>query len=368
MAKQGFGGQWIDLLKVTKAIDSTGVERDLTPELLQAIVTNFNAARIEAPITIGHPKKGDPAYGWIPALRLEGNTLQMLTEDTDDEFENMIRMGRFKTRSAGILTDHPTLKTPTIDHVAFLGAEPPAVKGLRNIQFTETRDGDSFAVETTINLQEKKMEEKDLDQLPESFWDKFKSKLGISKTEFKEGGNPAPQPAAFTLSEASIKSMLAEAAAEATKTAKAEFAEELKTRDEKIAALTSSADANSAAGRRAAIVSFVESIPAEKGKHFLKRAGVVEFMEGLAAADAEAGDKKIVSFSEGEGDKKVDHNFSLVDWFKTYVDAQQSFIQFGEKFGSLTATDAADALVDPTRVSELTEKMTGKKAAAGGEK
>lgn len=174
--------------------------------------------------------------------------------------------------------------------------------------------------------------------------------------------NPAPTAASFSEADAQklIDAAVARAKDEAKKEAVAEFGEQLKTRDEQIKTLTDSVNSASISGKRSEIVSFVESIPAEKGKHFLKRAGIVEFMESLATDDkADA-----ISFSEGE----TEHKFSRLDWFKNYVNAQKSFVQFGEQFGELKATsEATIEMVSPEELSELRAGM-GVKTTAGGEK
>ena len=41
-------------------------------------------------------------------------------------------------------------------------------------------------------------------------------------------------------------------------------------------------------------------------------------MESLAVAD-EADKEPAINFSEGEGDKKVEHKFSRLDWAKEFI-------------------------------------------------
>lgn len=354
MAKKGFNGQWIEIAKVGKFTDSRGAQIDLTPELLARVAANFNDGGNEAPLTIGHPQNAAPAFGWVSQLRFNAPNLEMLTEDTEDTFEDMVQQGRFRTRSAGIWLKHPSMTAPTIDHVAFLGAEAPGVKGLRRIQFSEEfTDGESLVVESIITLQEKKMEEKDLDQLPESFWTKFKTKLGVGeKTELSEA---APSNMA-QFSEANVRELLKEA----TDAVKAEFAETVKDLKKANEDLQASVNVQIAGGVKAEIAQFVESIPAEKGKHYLKRAGIAEFAESLAAADAADGDKKPITFAEGDGTVE----FSRLDWFKQLIGELPDMIQFGEKFGNIVATKEADAMVNPERVASM--KEAAGVAAEGG--
>lgn len=191
------------------------------------------------------------------------------------------------------------------------------------------------------------MKTEDLDQMPDGFWEKFKAKLGIGeKADLSEG-----QPSNLAqFSEANVREIVKEA----TEAVKAEFAEQITTLKAENDDLKSKVDGQIAGGVKAEIASFVEQIPAEKGKHYLKRAGIAEFMESLAAADAADGETNAISFSEG--DEKVE--FSRVGWFKQLVNELPDMIQFGEKFGNLVATKGTDPLVN-------SERVAGMKDAAG---
>lgn len=339
MAKVGFNGQWVEIAKVGKVADSLGVDRDLTPGWIQSVIANYAAGPHEAPLVLGHPDSDSaPAHGWVQEIRLNGDVLEARFTDTNDEFEKAVERGEYKKRSASFYLNPPNLR-----HVGFLGAQPPAIKGLRDIQFAE---GDSFAVET-FNLQETTMKTEDLDQMPDGFWEKFKAKLGIGeKADLSEG-----QPSNLAqFSEANVREIVKEA----TEAVKAEFAEQITTLKAENDDLKSKVDGQIAGGVKAEIASFVEQIPAEKGKHYLKRAGIAEFMESLAAADAADGETNAISFSEG--DEKVE--FSRVGWFKQLVNELPDMIQFGEKFGNLVATKGTDPLVN-------SERVAGMKDAAG---
>jgi hypothetical protein len=362
MAKQGFGGQWVEVCRVGKAIDSTGKSRNITKEMLEAAVTNYNAGTHEAPLTIGHPKTDAPAYGWAEEFRMNGEVLEMKAGDTDDQFEQLIKDGRFRTRSVSMWESHPTVPAPNIKHVAFLGAEAPAVKGLRKIQFSETAEGESFVLEETINLQENNsmgLEDKDVEKVTEGVFEKIKNYFKSAE------GAAAASPAIADLSEAKVAGMITEALSTAREEVTAEFKEQIETLTAENKDLKEKVDGQISSGKRAEIVSFVESIPAEKGKHFLKNAGVIEFMESLAEADA-TDEQPAICLSEGEGDDKVEHKLSRVDWFKNYVNAQESFVEFGEKFGGITATAAADTMVRNDVTKSINNTLG--KSDEGGEK
>lgn len=347
MPKEGFKNQWVEICRIGEFIDAGGKRVKVDDDFLNAAIANFNAEEHEAPICIGHPNMDAPAYGWTENLRRNGDRLEARFSDTNDEFEKMVEQGLYRKRSTAFY-----LEPVRVKHVGFLGAMPPAVKGLKNIRFAE---GETVAFENSINLQEIKMEEKDLDQMPESFWATIKAKLGLDR-KVNLGEGEEKQTAQF--SEADKQGLIAEAVKQANEAAEARFAEELGKRDKQIQFLTSSVNATSASGIRAAIVNFVEGIPAENGRHFLKNIGVVEFLEECAKADAERGDKaEFVAFSEGDGDSKTEHKFTMLNWAKDFLSALPPMVAFGEKFGSITATAAASELVDPTRQEKINTEL-----------
>lgn len=345
MAKVGFKGQWIEIARVGKVADSNGVSRDLTPDWIQTVIANYSAGPHEAPAVLGHPDNDTaPAHGWVQEIRLNGDLLEARFADTNDEFENAIERGEYKKRSASFYLNPPNLR-----HVGFLGAQPPAIKGLRDIQFVE---GDSFAVET-FNLQEKNMglEDTDVEKVTEGVFEKVKAFFNKS---------PEAKPAEANSTEFS-EAKLQEMINGAVKAATAEFAEKVETLTKANTDLQAKVDGQIGNGVQAQIASFVESIPAEKGKHYLKRAGILEFAESLAAADA-ADEKKAISFSEGDGTVE----FSRLEWFKQLISELPDMIQFGEKFGNLVATAEADALIRPEVTNSISNVFgNGDK---GGEK
>ena len=99
----------------------------------------------ECPAFIGHPKHNAPAYGWVKRLELDGDVLKAEFDQIDPEFAEMVEKGRFKKISSSFyLADSPNNPCPGnlyLRHVGFLGAMPPAVKGLRNPEFADNEQG-----------------------------------------------------------------------------------------------------------------------------------------------------------------------------------------------------------------------------------
>ncbi|EXL08214.1 peptidase [Brucella anthropi] len=105
------------------------------------IAASYDPALHHAPIVIGHPKQDGPAYGWIKSLSVRDGTIVAEPEELDTTFSEMVRESRFKKVSAGLYApndkSNPTPGKYHLRHVGFLGAEPPAIKGLKPIEFAE---------------------------------------------------------------------------------------------------------------------------------------------------------------------------------------------------------------------------------------
>ena len=92
-------------------------------------------------IVVGHPVTDGPAYGWVKALNFAAGGLEAEPDQVDPAFAEMVAAGRFKKISASFYPpESPKNPVPGVyylRHVGFLGAQPPAVKGLRAPSFAE---------------------------------------------------------------------------------------------------------------------------------------------------------------------------------------------------------------------------------------
>ena len=134
-----FENQWIEIFRSGEQTDSSGNTKNWIASDLEKIVRNYNAKKHEAPVVIGHPKDNAPAFGWVEALKTDGKILFAKFKQLVPEFIKAVKKGLYKKRSISI---YPDL---TLRHVGFLGAVPPAVKGLRDIKFE--RKDNSITVE-----------------------------------------------------------------------------------------------------------------------------------------------------------------------------------------------------------------------------
>ncbi len=135
----------------TIEIFKTGVHRAMSGDTLsftesdlQTIAGNYDPAVHEAPIVIGHPKHNAPAYGWIKSLSADGDVLTADPHQVNPAFAEMVDEGAFKKISASFYRPgQPGNPTDAyyLRHVGFLGAQPPAVKGLKQAEFADDEEG-----------------------------------------------------------------------------------------------------------------------------------------------------------------------------------------------------------------------------------
>jgi len=129
---------------------------------LVAAAAAYDPAKHEAPLTIGHPEGNRPAYGWVAGLQVDGDVLRTTHSQVEPQFAEMVADGRFKKRSASFYhpddSANPVPGTWYLRHVAYLGAQPPAVKGLKDIEFSQAAAAVAFSdpVSDPVNPQEQR--------------------------------------------------------------------------------------------------------------------------------------------------------------------------------------------------------------------
>lgn len=125
------------------------------PAELAEVVSTYDPKLHEAPVVIGHVSdyKGQtkiPAFGWIGKAFAVGGHLKLALSEFSDELKDLVQKGYYKKVSAAFYEpkdpNNPTPGKWHLHHLAFLGAMPPAVKGLEAVQFCElSSSGLSFA-------------------------------------------------------------------------------------------------------------------------------------------------------------------------------------------------------------------------------
>ncbi|WP_422563466.1 hypothetical protein [Ideonella sp.] len=139
-AKAAMESQQIEVFKTGTRTADNGEVHTITTADMRAAAAAYDPALHEAPLVIGHPESDDPAWGGVERLTVtdEGRVLVSVRQ-VDPAFAEGVKAGRWKQRSVKFYhPDDSANPRPGIwypCHIGFLGAKPPAVKGLAGIQF-----------------------------------------------------------------------------------------------------------------------------------------------------------------------------------------------------------------------------------------
>lgn len=298
----------IHIFRAGRHTAMSGATLEFTEAHLKASADAYDPKLHEAPIVVGHPKDNAPAYGWVQRLSFGEAGLKAHPQQLDEQFAEMVRKGRFKKVSASFYSpDSPANPKPGVfylRHVGFLGAQPPAVKGLQQAEFADSADD-------VIELEFGEDEDTAL-------WTRFKAWL---KSQMKDDPDFS-ETAGFRAGPANHQEE-PDVDSEELKRREEALAAERKKIEEQEAAFAEREQrlkAAEAKARRSDVTEFVEGL-AKAGKVLPRdKAGLVEFMAGI---DQE----NVVEF--GEGDEKVSK--SAAGWFREFLEHLPQAVDFGER-------------------------------------
>ncbi len=135
----------LEIFKVGRHTTAAGQTLDFTEADLNATVAAYDPGKHEAPLVVGHPRIDAPAYGWVKGLAFAEGAMTAEPDQVDPAFAEMVNAGRYKKISGSFYTpDAPGNPVPGVfylRHVGFLGAQPPAVKGLKSASFAASEEG-----------------------------------------------------------------------------------------------------------------------------------------------------------------------------------------------------------------------------------
>lgn len=277
----------------------------------------------EAPLVVGHPAMDDPAYGWVESLAATGDgVLEATAHQVDPAFAEMVADGRFKRVSASFYApDAATNPAPGVwylRHVGFLGAHPPAVKGLRPVQFSAGAAAD-----------------------------------GLVTIEFSTPAEDAMTTTATTDSAVAVLAQLTKERA-ALDEARRQLDQERAALDAERAAFAETAAAAAAQKRRDTAESIVEACIAAGQIVPKGRQQLVEFVAWL-------NDAETVSFGEDEADRKTP-----AAWFRNWLQSLPRTVRYGEVAGGAAAVAArAGAAIDPVATANLARRKMASEAFGG---
>lgn len=330
--------QWVPIFRA----GDYGDKGSFTEADIDRIVASYQPGEHEAPVVIGHPTANGPAFGWVQGVKRQGSELVANFHQVEPQFEAMVEAGSFKKRSASFYRDN-TGKITGLRHVGFLGAQPPHVKGLRDIQFA---DAGNEVAEVTF-------EEAGVAQEQQQDQTSFNDKLSAW---FREKFGDAPAPKNF--SEAEVDARVATAVAAAVAPLQAQLTQ-----------LTASfSETSTAAAVRTTKGRAQDAIAALKQKG--KWVPAFDKMGLPVVFDELAKNGDVVEFGEGETKKKT----TALQAFTEFMDTLPALVPnapvyTGQTAGTARASkvaginDSFRAPADPNSVAldqKVRERMTEK--------
>lgn len=291
---------------------------------LAATAGAYDPAKHEAPIVVGHPATDGPAYGWIRALAFADGALDAEPDQVNPEFAELVNAGAYKKISASFYApDAPANPVPGVyylRHVGFLGAQAPAVKGLRAPSFAADESGvvefGDWDDQTNSGLW-RSLRDWLLAKFGQDEADRAVPAFAVSSLETSAA---QPEPAAIESDNAALAAFTEPPHQETAVTPEEKAALETENARLKaeLAAAAARDKAAAATARHAANTAFAEGLAAE-GRLLPAQQAVA-----VATLDFLAGQKTAVEFGEGEEKQP------LADAFKTFLQGLPKQVDFGE--------------------------------------
>ncbi|NOR68142.1 MAG: hypothetical protein GQ532_00325 [Methylomarinum sp.] len=315
---------WVEIFRAGTQTDSAGNTRQFTQADLDQVIANHDPEH-PAPHVITHKEMYSPfAYGQSSELKREGDSLYVKSTKIEPQFEALVKNGNLFERSIRLL---PTDNGFKLGHIAWLGAEPPAVEGMAPVSFNANEQGLDFMMDTrTPNLLAKMMrnmrdflieqfgKEKadevmpdwDIDSLNRHIADLENDEEQQTNTQFSKNNKPGDGiMSEFT--QADIDAAKAKGAADAKATAESDFAKQQSTLQQQL-------DSERAERKQSEFSALVKS-HIDRGVAPADIAGAADFMMSLdKVADG------AFEFSQGTGDKAQTVKTSQLDFVKGLLD------------------------------------------------
>lgn len=130
----------IHLAKPGTFTSDNGRKVTLGADLIGALASGYKSG--SAPLVLGHPADGAPAYGWVDTVEVdpEGN-LWGNVDKVSPALASAVEGGQYKNLSISWWPEghsaSPSPETPTLRHVGVLGAQRPAIPNLEPLSFSD---------------------------------------------------------------------------------------------------------------------------------------------------------------------------------------------------------------------------------------
>lgn len=327
---------------------------DFSEADMAASCAAYDPAVHEAPLVVGHPKDTAPAYGWVKGLAMDGADVAADCAQVNPDFAELVKSGAFKKVSASwYAPSHPANPKPGVyylRHVGFLGAQPPAIKGLRAVEFAEDDN-------QVVTVEFGEASDRSMAGLFRTLREFFLSEYGADKAD-----------KALPAWEVNwLNDQVAREAAQAEGAAPA-FSEPQQTKDTNVGPNTQPDPAE--LKRQADDLARQQADFAERQTKF-RRDQNAAFLDGLVAQgrplpmakddllnfmEAIGGDALVVDFAEGQR--------PAADTFREILKAMPATVDFSERAPGTPGADP-DAAADPTDLAHRALEYQEAQAAKG---
>ena len=140
----------IEIFKTGRHTDMHGQKISFRESDLKEIVDGYDPKVHEAPIVVGHPKDNGPAFGWVGSLEYADGAIVADLSQIDPDFAESVRAGHYKKVSAAFYgpksPSNPNPGSFSLRHIGFLGAMPPAIKGLKALDIAAFSEDDEEVI------------------------------------------------------------------------------------------------------------------------------------------------------------------------------------------------------------------------------
>lgn len=332
---------WVPIFKAGPQKDSLGREKVWTHDELDQVVANHDPDH-PAPHVVTHKELYSPfAYGQSAEVKREGDVLYVKSKNVEPQFEKLIKDGRLFERSVRLV---PSPKGWKLGHIAWLGAEPPAVDGLAPVQFSAETEAHDYSVDwratSTLARMMRRLREFVIAKFGAEEADRVMPEWDVEDlltTAAEQRAEEIPASPSFSAptqqgdvpmphSDEDLKRAREEARAEAA----AEFAAEQTTLQQQ---LQTERESRLRAEFSANVTEAIDAgrlTPAQAE-------GAVDFMLQLSREPME------FEFSAGEGDKASTVKKPALTWFRDFMAALPKQIDLGGERGGEDVDVAGDA-------------------------
>ncbi len=326
-------------------------------EDLAAIADGYDPDESPAPIVVGHPSVDAPAYGWVSGFEYDADAERLYADidELDEQFEGMVRAGRYKKVSMAFHTpdaaNNPASGSWYPKHVGFLGAAAPAVSGLKPVAFAEAGEGEEVIFEAAFGepgFEEtaslfRMMREFFIEKFGKDAADDVLPSYRIEWLGERELSTNEPEPV-FAAPQGTQAQETPSMTPEEIEAEKQRLEAQKVEQDARQAELDKAAKAQ----RETDNAAFAESMISEGKLLPAQKDSCVTFLNALPVDQS-------VSFAEGE-------EAPMAEAFKAFIKAQPVAVEFGEQ---QMGDDPGDVADDPEQLAQFAQAYQAEKAAAG---